>query len=659
MLDRNLNQRRKQEMMRQLQEQQRLEQLRQDQEKYGFGDKVKQFNTLRSNAGQAGKTLSNSSNKTLANIGNRLYSGTGERAVDTLKGQVTNAVKNQASNIAQKVGTKMATEAATNAGVNAATTAGTNALATGATTAGTTAATGAATGATTGAALGAGTAAGTAAGTGAALGAGTGAAAAGTGAATAGAAGAGAAGGAAAGGMAAAGPIGWAALAAYMIYNMVNTAKQKKNAEAMKMAEQEGQKSQQAMAENKQEAMQNFQESKQEHLNNMNEVLQQPSGYEGQLPQLDNEALKQELTAQVQQAQQPMPEIPEVQEGMTGAAAPIAQPLPYDGSATQELDRIASEEAARQAQKNSILDMFKGSGEALNVPNGLKDFYAGYQDNSKHGFTEGDLFKQIAGVQPSKTEEGVMTGGAEDIKKSMMTRLGELAGTGQRVMANPLTQGVLAGTAYAIDEGDALYGLGKGVEWAKNKARSNYYGKKLDPNYTPKVFDNYDADDYKAQTLADYRQVSANKNNMSMDDYYRLRRDMGDLSEEQYQEIISSPEYDGNAVVNINGYKAVADAKKKTGDLENNTKKTDAQIKHWERSDNNASNRNRTYQQSVDQQGKNITSQIENRDKKTTQEKQDALDSGAMVRMKAPDGSVRYIPAEYVEDAKRNGGVVL
>ena len=66
---------------------------------------------------------------------------------------------------------------------------------------------------------------------------------------------------------------------------------------------------------------------------------------------------------------------------------------------------------------------------------GLVDFYEGYQDNSKNGFTKGDVWKQIKGEKPEevpKAGEGVLEGKTEkNNNKGFMNRLGEVFGTGQ------------------------------------------------------------------------------------------------------------------------------------------------------------------------------------------------------------------------------------
>ena len=285
-----------------------------------------------------------------------------------------------------------------------------------------------------------------------------------------------------------------------MIKGALDKAKQK----SMAKSQEEAYKSQQ-LAENEiDNTKQNLEQTRQNNLNNMQQQMQQPQS---------NEELVKDLMGQYENQGQSVPESSgQLAEGMpTGFASNIptnnyleenAPSLPYVGSATEALDE-------QSAMKQSIMDKLKSLGGA--VSNGIRDFSTGYDDNSQHGFADGDLFKGLTNneVKPSVTDEGVVTGGASELKKSIMNRLGELAGTGARVMANPWTQAGIAALATKATGGDWADSLNNAYSYGTAKATSNYYDNKLNPGEAPKALSRYTKDDYNAHTLAGYRDDQA------------------------------------------------------------------------------------------------------------------------------------------------------
>ena len=384
-----------------------------------------------------------------------------------------------------------------------------------------------------GAGLGAlGTEAATTAGAGTLAGAGT--ATAGTGAAMGGAGAAGAAGaGAGTAALGALGPIGAILAGGALIYNMINGAKKKKEQEAMEIDQKAMQQNEQIAQQGTNEAMQNLANDAQQNRQNANQ------GYVGQLPDIGNEALKQGLVQdvvnQAPETYSPQGTITGGAspidntgstvntEGLTsgimntpkeslanGLIEQIAgvgrgndmlsdtpnatynqvNPLyidEYDGLSNTDLamkaqniydeaiNRIEPKHSASQTginvepliveNSNNIVDNLSSNEakDALkgnlmqNVKSGLNNFISGYKDNAEHGFLEGDLANGI------KQNNG------------LGYRIGEVLGTGSRLMQNPYLQGAIAGIAYGKDKGDALYGLGKGWEWAQNRAKNNAY----------------------------------------------------------------------------------------------------------------------------------------------------------------------------------------
>lgn len=151
----------------------------------------------------------------------------------------------------------------------------------------------------------------------------------------------------------------------------------------------------------------------------------------------------------------------------------------------------------------------------------LGDFSEGFKENRSTSFA------------PENIMADKMADGRD---KNFLNRAGEALGTLNRLATNPLVQGGLAGLAYGIDEGDALYGLGKGVEWAGNKAKSNMYAKAL--GQQPTVFGNIDSKDYGAMAYGDYR-----RGKLTQDGYLKAKKLLDDQHKNNQ---ISDEEYDIN-----------------------------------------------------------------------------------------------------------------
>lgn len=170
------------------------------------------------------------------------------------------------------------------------------------------------------------------------------------------------------------------------------------------------------------------------------------------------------------------------------------------------------------------------------VKPGVRDFMAGYQDNRNTSFTQGDLYNQIKEQEPQTTtdEQGnvVLQGGTEELKKSIMAKLGEMAGTTTRVASNPYIQALIAGGIYKATGGDTGESIKYGVDWAQNKAKSDYYAKAL--GQQPGILGGvYDADDYNAQVNKYYKdqmiQNTADRIQTMKDNYNNQKQAKDDL----------------------------------------------------------------------------------------------------------------------------------
>ena len=141
-----------------------------------------------------------------------------------------------------------------------------------------------------------------------------------------------------------------------------------------------------------------------------------------------------------------------------------------------------------------------------NLSSGLTDFAEGYKDNTQTSFSQGDLAKMIQQPQevtPSKTEDGTITGGVEEKKKSIMNRLGELAGTGQRIASHPLTQAGIAGLVSKMAGGE-VDDIAKAMyEYGTKKAEADRYYQQTTGKTDRPFLNTYGADDYKTKIQKD------------------------------------------------------------------------------------------------------------------------------------------------------------
>lgn len=475
--------------------------------------------------------------------------------------------------------------------------------------------------------------------------------------------------------------VGWAISGAIQIAQMLKGAKEKADQKAMMKSQEEAYKSQQLAENETDKTKEGLEQTRQSNLENMQSQLQQPQS---------NDQITQDLLAQYKNQELPQNDTDNLQSdniGMpTGYASNIqpdykeenAPALDYSGSANQELDN-------NEVQKQSIMNLFKSLGNT--VSNGVRDFSEGYQDNSQHGFMEGDLYNGLANneVTPSQTDDGTVTGGASELKKTLMNRVGELAGTGARVMANPWTQAGIAGVATKLTGGDWADALNNAYSYGTSKATSNYYDRQLNPNKAPSALSRFTKDDYNANTLSRYRDTMADNNSMrvkadldknmpTLEDWYNTLLYTGEMSLDDYNKAITAPDYNPTARINIAGYKAVNDKNYKQDS--NNIKRTQVNNNFALGKEKNAiarTNANTNAGRLEETKTHNRNSEAMNEKKynfgvqKYNQQlednKQKAIDKGlsdgSLVRMKAPDGSTAIVKIEDVAKYRKMGAKVL
>lgn len=351
-----------------------------------------------------------------------------------------------------------------------------------------------------------------------------------------------------------------------------------------------------------------------------------------------------------------------------------------------------------------------------NIANGLDDFLAGYKENKTQGFNLNNL--------------------KSDDSKGVMQRLGEGAGTVARVTQNPVVQGLIAGGLSGIFSGDPLYGLTSAYKYANSKYKANLFKDilaqqgldvgnnngiidasdlakilvsrryqkdfmsrgeydrfRLDngeidideynslintPDYNPDEILNIAGLGNMAKANRYYNQNKTDKLNnfMSMDEYNRLRVDNGLITPEEYEEIISSSDYNPDDIVNISGINAISKAGKYMQENKNsrsqnywrskNKGQNVIRVEYGERPDTHnythvtygerPENRSTTY---VKYENKPQYSKpqptAKSKQNKPVQSSKSSTSSSERVRVMDKDGNTGSIPKNYLLDALKDG----
>ena len=134
--------------------------------------------------------------------------------------------------------------------------------------------------------------------------------------------------------------------------------------------------------------------------------------------------------------------------------------------------------------------------KASKVADIMQRIKQGYGENTSQTFNPANM--------TNKTFQGAVVDANgnvinKDINKNVWNRLGEGVGTAQKILSNPLTQGLVAGALYKATGGDTGESLAYGADWAQKKAKSDFYQKQMDPNSKPGIIGGYTSDDWKAK----------------------------------------------------------------------------------------------------------------------------------------------------------------
>ena len=357
--------------------------------------------------------------------------------------------------------------------------------------------------------------------------------------------------------------VGWAVAGAIQIAQMLKGMKDKKDQKAMAKAEEASQKEMQQSTTNLEANKQKMEQIKADQQQAMSEQLQKNNLDTSSSAGTDSLYEIGTNTPSEQQTPLKTDELGAEKGVMTGGASPVGQkPLPVDGSASkfigqeqQYKDAVANmpelpllqvpQEEQQIAQAPSEADPKQGIWDILNsklgnvvssgvdrlasipgatskmldkvgldhlasipkaVSAGLNDFSAGYKDNTQTSFSQGDLAKKFQQPQeeaPKQLPDGTYDMKADEIKKSLMTRLGEMAGTGQRIASHPLTQAGIAGLVSKMAGGD-VDDIAKAMyDYGTKKAEADRYYQQTTGKTDRPFLNTYGADDYKTQVQKD------------------------------------------------------------------------------------------------------------------------------------------------------------
>ena len=196
-----------------------------------------------------------------------------------------------------------------------------------------------------------------------------------------------------------------------------------------------------------------------------------------------------------------------------GVLTGMAMPVNYTQENMPEVPQVPQAPGV-QGKGGMILDGAKNIMDILqnklgsvpdNISSGLNQFAEGYKDNTQTSFSQGDLARRMQQQEqaPVKNEDGSYSMQADEVKKSLMNRLGELAGTGQRILSHPLTHAGVAGLVSKMAGGD-IDDIAKAMfEYGGKKAEADRYYQQTTGKTDRPILNTYGADDYKTKIQKD------------------------------------------------------------------------------------------------------------------------------------------------------------
>jgi hypothetical protein len=295
--------------------------------------------------------------------------------------------------------------------------------------------------------------------------------------------------------------VGWAVAGAIQIAQMLKGMKAKKDAKAMANAEKASQKEQQQsltnMSANKQDMAQ-IQAENQQAMADQIQKNNMDSNSTATTGDLYGEGTNYPTI------QQPLIKSPELKTP-ENVLPPLEMPNDYQAENNPEMPEIPETTTPAPEEEQSA-GFAKGSDSGkFNFVNGIKDFVEGYKDNSQTSFSQGDLAKrfQQPEIEATQLPDGTFDVKADEIKKGMMARLGEMMGTGQRIASHPLTQAGIAGLVSKMAGGEADDIAKAMYEYGTKKAEADRYYQMTTGKTDRPFLNTYGADDYKTKVAQD------------------------------------------------------------------------------------------------------------------------------------------------------------
>ncbi len=197
-----------------------------------------------------------------------------------------------------------------------------------------------------------------------------------------------------------------------------------------------------------------------------------------------------------------------------------------------------------------------------------------------------DIFNKFKEGYSENRNNGFEPENLEKTDKSVWNRLGEAVGTGARVLSNPALQGLIAGSISGISNKNWAKGLEYGVNWAKDKAKSDMYNKLItNEQAAPILGKNLSSTDYGAKTLGDYRDTvtdinatnaksQLDKTNPTMENFANTMYASGAWNLDDYNNFISGENYNPNMRLSTETIKIMSDKNRKDTQNANDTQKT-------------------------------------------------------------------------------------
>ena len=272
------------------------------------------------------------------------------------------------------------------------------------------------------------------------------------------------------------------------------------------------------------------------------------------------------------------------------------------------------------------------------LASGLTDFTTGYKENRENSFAPNNLL-------PVEN-------------KGFMQRMGEGVGTVARMAQNPVMQGLVAGGLSTALTGNPLYGLGMANKFANNKMNSDLY-KQILKNQGVTTNNNgiITADDMSKILTANKYQ----KGFMTRKEYDRMRLENGIISLDEFNQSLTSPDYNPDEMVNITGLETVSKAGRNIQQNKNdrsanyyrdkNEGKNVVRVEYGQKPDSH-SYTHVTYGPKPESKS---TTHVTYGEKPNSNSKNDNNKSTPRVKVKSPDGKVGSIPVKQLSEAIKKG----